>query len=105
VNATNGAAIRPLKANQTISLSDLGAPSISIQALTNSGTKSVKFEGTGILHSENYAPYALLGNSGSSYTAWTPKTGVYSITATGYSARNASGNAGKPFNITITIVP
>jgi hypothetical protein len=30
---------------------------------------------------------------------------VYSITATGYSARNASGNAGKPFNITITIVP
>jgi hypothetical protein len=105
VNASNGAAIRTLQANQTISLSNPGAPTISIQALANSGAKSVKFVGAGVSRYENSAPYALLGNSGSVYKPWAPKVGVYSIIATGYSASSASGTAGKPLAVTITIVP
>jgi hypothetical protein len=48
VNASNGVANRPLQASQTISLSNLGVPGISIQALANAGTKSVKFAGAGV---------------------------------------------------------
>jgi hypothetical protein len=91
--------------NQTISLRNLGASGISIQALTNSGTKSVKFVSAGVSHTENSVPYAFLGNSGSVYKPWTPKVGVYSITATGYSASNSSGIAGKSLTVTITITP
>jgi hypothetical protein len=54
---------------------------------------------------ENVAPYAFLGNSGKVYKPWMPKAGVHLITATGYSASNVSGTAGKPLTVTINIVP
>jgi hypothetical protein len=107
VNASNGAVIRTLAANDTLSLGNLGAPSVSIQALTSSGAKSVKFESAaaGVSRTEGNAPWAFLGNSGSAYTPWKPAVKTYSITATGHSASGASGTAGKPMTITINVVP
>jgi hypothetical protein len=104
VNASNGAAIRTLLPNDTINLTTLGVPSISIQALAASGTESVKFEGAGVTRVESNPPYAFLGNSGTIYTPWAPAAGTYSITASGYSANNASGTAGKPLTVKLTIV-
>lgn len=107
VNASNGVAIRTLKASDTLSLSNLGAPGISIQALTNSGAKSVRFLSTeaGVSRTEGNPPWAFLGNSGSTYTPWKPVIKTYTITATGYSERGASGTAGKSVTVTIDVTP
>ncbi len=107
VNASNGAVIRTLQANDTLSLGNLGAPSVSIQAISNSGAKSVKFDSAaaGVSRTEGSAPWAFLGNSGSSYTPWRPTVNGYSITATGYSASGASGTAGKAVTVNINVVP
>ncbi len=106
VNASNGAVIRTLQTNDTLSLSNLGAPSVSIQAIANSGTKSVKFVSVeaGVSRIEGSVPWALLGNNGNTYTPWTPVVKTYSITASGYSASGASGTAGKPLTININVV-
>ncbi len=107
VNASNGAVIRTLQANDTLSLSSLGAPTISIQAIANTGAKSVKFvsSAAGVSRIEGNAPWAFLGNSGASYTPWKPTVNSYSITATGYSASGASGTAGKALTVNINVVP
>jgi hypothetical protein len=103
VNASNGAAIRSLQANDTLDLSDLGASSISVQALTNPGAKSVRFESAGVSRIEGSAPWAFLGNSGAAYTPWKPEAKTYTITATGYSGPGATGTAGAPFTVTIKV--
>ncbi len=104
VNASNGQAIRTLLTNDTINFATLGVSSISIQALAAAGAKSVQFSGAGISRTESAAPYALLGNSGPAYTPWTPAAGTYSITATGFSASNATGTKGNPQTITLNVV-
>jgi acid phosphatase type 7 len=107
VNASNGAILRTLAANDTLSLGNLGAPSVSIQALANEGAKSVKFVSAeaGVSRTEGKTPWAFLGNSGSAYSPWKPAVKTYSITATGYSASGASGTAGKPMTITVNVIP
>jgi hypothetical protein len=107
VNASNGVAIRTLGANDSLSLSKLGATSISIQALSNSGTRSIKFVSAeaGVSRTEGNAPWAFLGNSGSTYTPWKPTTKSYTITATGYAGGGASGTAGKSVTVTINVTP
>jgi hypothetical protein len=107
VNAANGTPIRTLQANDTLSLSNLGAPTVSIQALTNSGAKSVKFESAaaGVSRTEGGAPWSFLGNSGNVYTPWKPTAKPYTITATGYSSSGASGTAGKAVTVTINVTP
>jgi hypothetical protein len=107
VNAANGAPLRTLKANDTLSLGSLGAASVSIQALSNAGTKSVKFVSTeaGVSRTEGGAPWAFLGNSGTVYTPWKPTPKTYTVTATGYSASGASGTAGKSVTVTINVTP
>jgi hypothetical protein len=107
VNAANGAPLRTLKANDNLSLGNLGAASVSVQALTNSGAKSVKFVSAeaGVSRTEGSAPWAFLGNSGSSYTPWKPAAKKYTITATGYSASGAAGTAGKSVTVTINVTP
>lgn len=107
VNASNGVAIRTLQANDTLNLSELGAPGISIQALANAGTKSVKFDSAaaGVSRVEGSAPWAFLGNSGPVYAPWQPGAGIYTLTATGYSGAGASGTAGKPMTVTLNVTP
>jgi hypothetical protein len=107
VNASTGVAIRTLNASDTLSLSNLGASSISIQAVVNSGAKSVKFVSAeaGVSRTEGNAPWAFLGNSGSTYAPWKPVAKTYTITATGYSASSASGTAGKSVTVTINVIP
>ena len=107
VNAATGAPLRTLKANDTLSLGNLGAASVSIQALSNSGARSVKFVSpeAGVSRTEGNAPWALLGNSGSVYTPWKPTAKTYTVTATGYSASGATGTAGKSITVTINVTP
>lgn len=107
VNAANGAPLRTLKASDTLSLGNLGAASVSIQALSNAGAKSVKFVSpeAGVSRTEGNAPWAFLGNSGSVYTPWKPTAKTYTVTATGYSASGAAGTAGKSITVTINVTP
>lgn len=107
VNAANGAPIRALAANDTLSLAKLGAAKVSIQAIANTGAKSVKFVSAqaGVNRTEGSAPWSFLGNSGNTYTAWNPTPKTYTITASGYSAGGASGTAGKSITVTIHVTP
>jgi hypothetical protein len=108
VNASNGQRIRTLQASDSLSLGNLGAASISIQAVAKPATQSVKFESAaaGVSRIEGKAPWAFLGNGGNSYTAWKPvANNTYTIKATGYSAGGASGTAGTPKTVTINVTP
>ncbi len=108
VNASNGVRIRTLQPNETISLSNLGAPSISIRAVAGTGARSVKFESAeaSVSRVEANLPWSFLGDNGSAYTPWRPLVNkTYSITATGYSASGASGSAGKRLTVTINVTP
>jgi Domain of unknown function (DUF4832)/Beta-galactosidase len=106
VNASNGVVIRQLNADDTLSLADLGAPTVSIQAAANAGAKSVKIESAaaGVSRIEGAAPWAFLGNKGTKFAPWRPKAGTYTIKVTGYSGPGASGTAGKPVTITLNVV-
>lgn len=108
VNAETGQPIAgydPLPNGATL---DRGAlPPFSVRANTAPGTVgSVRFElSGGARQTENYRPYALLGdqNGGKSYTAWQPAAGPQSITATAYGGAGASGAAGSSLTLNLTI--
>lgn len=105
VNADNDTDIGPLTDGMTIDLAT--ASKLSVRAETNPSTVgSVSFEmsgGDSINRTENYAPYALLGDSGSDYAAWEPGTGNYTLTVTPYSESNQGGTAGDPYTVNFTV--
>jgi hypothetical protein len=95
----------------TISLSKLANRKLNIRAITNPITVgSVKFALSGTQsksYTDNAAPYALHGDSGSGnyyYGNWNPPaTGTYTLTATPYSGTDGSGTKGAPLTIKFTI--
>jgi hypothetical protein len=102
VTITNGA---------TISLAKYGLKKANIRTNSSSAFSSVKFALSGKqskTFTDNAAPYALHGDSGSGnfyYGNWNPPAlGTYTLKATPYSGDNASGTAGTAASITFTIV-
>jgi hypothetical protein len=96
---------------QTISLSALNVEKANIRAVLSQDAGSVKFALSGQqskTFTDNAAPYALHGDSGSGnfyYGNWNPPAlGTYTLTATPYPSDNASGTAGAAKTITFTIV-
>jgi hypothetical protein len=89
VNAANGQSLGALSEGQNLDLARLGKQ-LDVQAVAaDAATKSVKLCFDGSCRTENSAPYTLDNTSDSAL--WTPTEGAHTITATGYSATNATG--------------
>ncbi|MEX2123327.1 MAG: Ig-like domain-containing protein [Woeseia sp.] len=96
-----------ISSNVTIDLDDpgLAGKPLGIRANTNPGVVgSVRIVKNGSARVENSAPYSLCGDSNGNYTSCGFKAGSVSISATPYSARNATGTAGGSLSVTITFV-
>lgn len=109
VNAATEKDVISINDGQTISLSALGVTKCNIRAISAT-TGSVKFVLSGTQSktaTDNAAPFALMGDSGSGnfyYGNWDPPAlGTYTLKATPYSSDNASGTAGTSKTITFTI--
>jgi hypothetical protein len=91
----------PLLTQATIDLAKLPTKNLNIRANTNPATVgSVRFgyDGNASYALENTPTYDLAGNAG-----WTPSLGSHTLTATPYSASNATGTAGKALSISFQV--
>ncbi len=107
VNADNDQDIGALNNNATIDLSKTPTRNLNVRANTNPATVgSVRFgfDGDADYHTENGGPYAFAGGTGSDYQAWTPAQGAHTITATPFTAANATGAAGTPLSVNFTVI-
>jgi hypothetical protein len=108
LNAETGQPIRPLNDGDTISLADLPTQKLNIRADTNPAmVGSVRFKLRGKLKMtqlDNQVPYALFGEKGGNYNAWTPRPGTYRVRAVPYSQPDDQGTAGTPLIIRFTLV-
>jgi hypothetical protein len=106
LDADADAEIMPLRDGGTVDLSALPSRRLNVRADTAPATVgSVRFglDGDSDYRVENGAPYALAGNSGGDYFAWTPSVGTHTITATPYSASGGTGTAGRQLSIKFTV--
>lgn len=99
------AGFESLGSSTTLNFGSLPTHRLNMRAFTNPGTVgSVKFVlNGGITRIENGAPYALAGNNGNDYSAWTPTIGPHTLTIIAYTGMHASGTAGIPLTITFMV--
>ena len=95
----------PMPNGATLDLQKLPTRNLNVRA--NMGTAgSVRFalDGNKNYQTENNAPYALAGNSGSNYYDWTPSSGKHTLVATAYSGANAGGSVKSTLTLDFTVV-
>ncbi|MBF9253530.1 DNRLRE domain-containing protein [Pontibacter sp. 172403-2] len=105
VNARNEQDLMRLADGDTLDLAALPTRSLNIRANTSQKNGiNVKFSLSG-QQSRNWKelgyPYALFGDEGGNYHAWSPAPGNYTLTATPYTNAGAKGT---PLTISFTIV-
>ncbi|QDA61300.1 malectin [Hymenobacter jejuensis] len=109
INADTDQPIRDLVANDVLNLATLPTKNLNIRANTSPypvGSVVMVLSGTqSRTQSETGAPYALFGNSGADYAAWTPAivVGAYSIKGTPFTAGNGNGTAGTALTVSFTV--
>ena len=101
VNADTGADIATFTSSGTVSVA--AAPRINVRANT-ANTQSVVFSDGKSTRTENSAPYAFKGNTGSTYAPWSPAAGSHTITAKPYTASGAKGTVGRTATLSLTVV-
>ena len=96
----------PLVSGAVIDREALGTSNFSIRADTTDDADSLRFEVDGVtdFNVENAVPYALSGDSGGDFTAWTPEPGTHTVTAVPYAGPDATGTAGTPVTVTFTVL-
>lgn len=107
INADTNADIGTMTDGMTIDFAAIGTTNLSVRANTNPNpTGSVKFsyDGNNNYHTENFAPYAIAGDSGGSYNPWTPTLGSHTLTATPYTGSGATGTAGTALTVNFDVV-
>ena len=110
INADTGQAIagyQSIANGATIDLSKLGTTHLNVRANVSSGTASVLFgfDANANYRIENMAPYALFADDAKgTYYAGTFAVGAHTITATPFTAANASGKAGTALKISFTVI-
>ena len=82
VNADTGTDIATFASSGTVSIAS--TPRINVRA-NASGIKSVVFTDGSTTRTENTAPYAYKGNTGTIYAKWAPTAGRYVINAKPFS--------------------
>lgn len=104
IDASNSQVISALTNGMTINLAVTGSQ-LSVNAVPASGVASVRFNlDSGVINRvENSAPYALNGDSGGTFTPWTPSLGGHILVVTPYSASGGSGTAGNPITVNFTV--
>lgn len=105
VDAASNTDIGPLADGAVVDLSATGPINVRADVFCGEHIESVKFKlnTNSSFRIENIAPYALAGDNNSNYYNWNVQPGVYTITATPFGGNNATGVAGTPLSITITI--
>src|ERR1019366_8414336 len=99
VNTDTGQAIETLTEGQTIDLSQLPTQDLSIEAntvATGIGSVGFSYAGNANFDVENNAPYEM--------QSWTPTAGSYTLSATAYSAPDATGVGGTPLALDLTVI-
>ncbi|MBA3884191.1 MAG: hypothetical protein H0X67_00480 [Acidobacteria bacterium] len=109
INADTGQPIPgfdPMPNGAVLALNELPTRNLNIRANTSPaivGSVVFGLNTKPTYQVENVAPYALAGDSGSTYVAWTPPTGSYTLKATPYSSSSGGGTAGSPLQITFSV--
>jgi CubicO group peptidase (beta-lactamase class C family) len=107
INADTDQPIGALAGGATLNLAALPTRNLNVRADTSpAAVGSVRFglDGNANFRTESAAPYALAGDSGGNYAAWTPSVGPHSLTATPYTGSGATGTAGTPKTVSFTVV-
>ena len=108
VDANTDEEIKPIKNNDIISLEELPTSNLSIRAISDLGTVSVRFELNGPLstnRAENIVPYSLFGEDGlGNYIGQEFIPGEYTLLVTPFYERAGRGESGKPIEISFTVV-
>ena len=96
----------PLRDGATIDLAKLPTRSLNIRANTAPAeVGSLRFRLDGKQRpKEEFAPYALEGDTEGDYKPWTPRPGTHTLTATPYAGSTAKGKSGTPLTITFSVV-
>lgn len=105
-DAKTSKAIGTITDGATLNLAKL-PKKLNVVANLNSsnGKGSVSFMYDGQLaRVENAKPYALLGDINGKMNGWAPKTGLHTLSATPFSAKDAQGKTGTARTITFTVV-
>jgi hypothetical protein len=96
----------PIASGANINLATLPTQNLNIRANTSpSSVGSVRFgyDGNANYQTDNTAPYALGGDTGGNYAAWTPTVATHTLTATPYAAADAGGTAGTAKTLTFKV--
>ncbi|MEH6511550.1 MAG: HYR domain-containing protein, partial [Maribacter arcticus] len=102
VNADNEQDIMTITNGMTIDVTTLPTLNLNIRANTTSDVESVQMQLTGTLSknaTENFAPYALYGDSSGNYVAQAFVIGNYSLTANPYSGSSLGGTLGNALSV------
>lgn len=94
----------PLATGAVIDLASLPSPRINVRANVTAG--SVRFTWSGAQSGtqvENVAPFAMKGDSGGNYNAWTPPPGAYTWRAEAFGGTGASGTVLGTVVIQVTV--
>ncbi len=103
VNAVTDTEIGPLTNGMEITMQ--AGDEINVVAKVSGDVGSVVFDLNGTKFStENYAPYALAGDSGGDYKPWSVAAGSYSLTVKPYDAMNGQGETCAARTVNFTIV-
>src|SRR5215210_7622077 len=105
INADTDRPIATLADGAVINLSTLPTRNLNVLTNANDDTGSVKLSLDGALRRiESTAPFALEGNDGPDFYAWTPAAGSHVITATPYTLRDGGGDPGATVTVHFSVV-
>lgn len=106
VNADTDQDIKEIFEGDVFNLLEIGTNKLNIRAEVGNNVESVIFDynGKSNFQTENFAVYALGGNSGTNYQPWIPDLGSNTVTATAYTENNGKGIPGQPFTRNFTVI-
>jgi Malectin domain len=108
INAITDKSVTTLSNGQVIvvsSIPNMTSPNFNVEAKTSGTVGSVVFALNGVtVWTENGAPWAFCGNSGSDFSYCSSLNGTVTVSATPYSAANGGGTKGTTVSVTFSIV-
>ncbi|HYG74935.1 MAG TPA: DUF5060 domain-containing protein [Planctomycetota bacterium] len=107
INADTNTDIGLLADGMVLDYSKLPTRNLNVRANTDPAiVGSVRFalDSNSSYRVENGAPYALTGDANGDYSVWTPALGTHTLSATPFSAGNASGTQGQSLTVSFSVM-